>query len=62
MIRHPIYLAYGLLLLSLLGWAEYRGWSFLSVNEVKNVPKTVRDNPGAYRSHYRGSPRFFGGK
>ena len=62
MIRHPIYLSYGLLLLGLLSMAEYRGWSFLRVNEVKNVPKTVRDNPGAYRSHYRAYPRYFGGK
>ncbi len=57
-----IYLGYGLLLFSLLGVTQYRGWSLQSVEEVKNVPKTVRDNPGAYRSHYRGSPRFFGGK
>jgi len=60
--QHPLYLAYGALLLGLLGAAEYRGWSFLGVNEVKNVPKSVRDNPGAYRSHYRAFPRFFGGK
>ena len=43
--------------------AEYRGWSFCTrVNEVKNVPKTVRDNPGAYRSHYGGYSRYVGGK
>ena len=59
---HPIYLAYGLLLLGLTGLAEYRGWSLHSVNEVKNVPKSVRDNPGAYRSIYSGSPRYIGGK
>jgi hypothetical protein len=62
MIQNPLYLAYGALLLMLLGAAEYRGWSPLSVSEVKNVPKSVRDNPGVYRSHYRGAPRFFGGK
>ncbi len=60
--RHPLYLLYGVALLGLVGLAEYRGWSFTSVNEVKNVPKTVRDNPGAYRSHYRYFPRYFGGK
>ncbi len=60
--RHPLYLLYGVALLGLVGRAEYRGWSFTSVNEVKNVPKTVRDNPGAYRSHYRYFPRYFGGK
>ena len=61
--HHPIYLAYGALLLGLVGFAEYRGWSpFSSVNEVKNVPRTVRDNPGAYRSHYSYLPRYIGGK
>jgi hypothetical protein len=61
MTRHPLYLAYGALLLGLTGWAEYRGWSLSSVNEVKQVPKSVRDNPGVYRSHYV-PYRYFGGK
>jgi hypothetical protein len=62
MIKHPLFLAYGFAVLSLVGWAEYRGWSFSRVNEIRNVPKSVRDNPGSYRSHYWGYPRFFGGK
>jgi hypothetical protein len=60
--RNPLYMAYGVVLLGLLGAAQYTGWSFQKVNEVKNVPKTVRDNPGAYRSHYGGYYRYFGGK
>lgn len=60
--RHPIYAAYGILMLVLTGFAEFSGWSLLRVNEVKNIPKTVRDNPGAYRSHYGGYTRYFGGK
>jgi hypothetical protein len=60
--RNPLYMAYGVVLLGLLGVAQYTGWSFQKVNEVKNVPKTVRDNPGAYRSHYGGYYRYFGGK
>ena len=60
--RHPIYLIYSLVLLGFTGFAEYRGWSFTRVSEVKNVPKTVRDNPGAYRSHYGFYPRYIGGK
>mgnify|MGYP001144631569 CR=1 FL=1 len=60
--KHPLYLVYGLALLGLTGLAEYRGWSLLRVNEVKNVPKSVRDNPGVYRSHYGYIPRFFRGK
>jgi hypothetical protein len=62
MIKHPIYSAYAVLLLGLVGFAEYRGWSLSRFNEVKNVPKTVRDNPGAYRSHYALYPRYIGGK
>ncbi|MGH9672302.1 MAG: hypothetical protein ACRD44_03915 [Bryobacteraceae bacterium] len=59
--KHPLYLAYGALLLGLSGWAQFRGWSFSGVNEVKQVPKSVRDNPAAYRSHYV-PYRYFGGK
>jgi hypothetical protein len=62
MIRHPFYLLYGLSLLGLVATAEYRGWSFLQVNEIRNVPKSVRDNPGVYRSIYRPYPRWIGGK
>lgn len=62
MLKHPIYLLYGIALLSTLAVAEYRGWSFTSVNEIQNVPKTIRDNPGSYRAHYGYLPRYFGGK
>lgn len=60
--RHPFYLVYGLALLGLTGLAEYRGWSLARVNELRDVPKSVRDNPGAYRSHYMYYPRHIGGK
>ena len=60
--NYPGYLIYGMLLLMGVTWAEYRGWSMSSVSQVKNVPKTVRDNPGAYRSHYGFYPRYVGGK
>ena len=60
--RYPLYLLYGLLLLGTTSMAEYRGWSLTTMNQVKNVPKTVRDNPGAYRSHYGFYPRYVGGK
>jgi hypothetical protein len=62
MLRYPGYLTYGLVLLTGLTWAEYRGWTMSGVNQVKNVPKTVRDNPGAYRSHYGFYPHYVGGK
>jgi hypothetical protein len=58
----PFFLLYGMLLLGMVGTAEFRGWSFLSYNQVKNVPKSVRDNPGSYRSIYGYYPRYIGGK
>lgn len=60
--RNPLYLIYGVVVLGLLGFAEYRGWTWQSVNEAQVAPKTVRDNPGAYRPHYGYFPRYFGGK
>ncbi len=60
--RHPFYMVYGLVLLGLVTMAEFRGWSLTSVNEMKDVPKSIRDNPGAYRAHYAFYPRYFGGK
>ena len=62
--KHPLYLLYGVLLLGWMGLAAYSGRPFVAAhgNEVKNVPKTVRDNPGAYRSHYGYYPRYVGGK
>ena len=60
--RHSAYLVYGLLLLTGVTFAEYRGWTLTRVNQVKDVPRTVRDNPGAYRAHYAYFPRYVGGK
>jgi hypothetical protein len=60
--RHPLYAIYGVLVLGFAAMAQYQGWSLTRVNEVRNIPKTVRDNPGAYRSHYAGYYRYFGGK
>ena len=60
--RQLAYVIYGAALVGLLGTAEYRGWSFLRTSEVKNVPRSVRDNPGAYRSPYSGGGRYMRGK
>ena len=46
------FLIIGLLGLSLFATAEYRGWSFTSYDEVKGIPKSVRNNPGSYHSFY----------
>ena len=57
-----LYLLFGLSVLAGAGVADYRGLSLLRPTEIKNVPKSIRDNPDAYRSLYRGSARSFGGK
>jgi hypothetical protein len=51
--KHPIYTIFGALLLGLIFAAEVRGWTPMRPTEVKNVPRSIRDNPGAYRPHYR---------
>ena len=60
--RYPGYLIYSLLLLTAVTLAEYRGITLDRVNQVKDVPRTVRDNPGAYRPSYGFDPRYVGGK
>lgn len=57
-----IYLFYGVLMLIALSVCAYRGWSFTKVNEVKNVPMSIRDNPGSYRSVYNSYHHYTGGK
>ena len=57
-----LYLAYGFLVLGSVGFAEYRGMSLDTINELKNVPRSVRDNPGSYRSVYAGYHHYTGGK
>ena len=49
-------------MLAVVSLAEYRGWSLNRVDEVKNVPKSVRDNPGSYRSVYGYYHHYTGGK
>ena len=60
--RHPIYLVFGLVVLATVAAAELRGWTLLRATEVRNVPRSIRDNPGAYRTIYRGGGRYMGGK
>ena len=47
------YVVFGGLVLAALTWAHYTGWGPGDVTEAKG-PKTVRDNPGSYRSTYGG--------
>jgi hypothetical protein len=56
------FLIYGLVVLALVSVAEARGWSLDKVDQVPNVPKSVRDNPGSYRSVYGFYHHYTGGK
>ena len=61
--RNLLYLIYSLGLVGGATWLERTGWSmFNDVDEARNVPRSIRDNPGAYRSIYRYYPRYIGGK
>lgn len=61
MVRN-MFLLYGIAVLGAVSLAEYRGWSLNRVDEVMNVPKSVRDNPGSYRSVYGYYHHYTGGK
>lgn len=61
MIRR-MFLIYGLVVLGAAAFAEYRGWSLNRIDEVPNVPRSVRDNPGSYRSVYGYYHHYTGGK
>jgi hypothetical protein len=56
------YLAYGVIVMLLAAYGGYRGWSFATVNEIRNVPSSIRDNPGSYRSVYGAYHHYTGGK
>ena len=60
--KNPLFMIYGVMLLGLSSFAQYSGWSFSRISEQKVLPKSIRDNPGAYRSTYGGYSRYIGGK
>jgi hypothetical protein len=60
--HYPGFLLYSMMLLGGATYAEYRGYSLTPVTRVSNIPRTVRDNPGAYRSVYGNYTRYTGGK
>lgn len=57
-----LYLGYCLLVLGGAAFAQYSGWSLDRISQLKNVPKSVRENPGSYRSIYGGYHHYVGGK
>jgi hypothetical protein len=61
-LKNPFFALYGLVLLGLTGYAQYSGFSLSRINQQKVLPKSIRDNPGAYRPMYSGYSRYIGGK
>ncbi len=57
-----IYTIWGAAVLLLLAVAQYSGWSLTSTNNGKTNPRSVRANPGAYRSPYYLPGRTLRGK
>jgi hypothetical protein len=41
---------------------EWRGWTFGRARHQQVLPRSVRENPGAYRTVYRGPYRYLRGK
>jgi hypothetical protein len=59
--RLAILMLLGLTIVGTARTADVRGWLGRTTT-MQNVPRSIRDNPGAYRSLYAGGPRSFGGK
>lgn len=62
MMRHPLFTLFGLALIGGATVAEYFGWGLSRADRINTNPRTIRDNPGIYRSIYRGYTRYSGGK
>jgi hypothetical protein len=57
-----VYAIWGVAVLMLLGTAQWRGWALGSSTSTQNNPRSVRANPGAYRSPYYIPGRSMRGK
>lgn len=60
--RHPLFLMYGMLVLLTAGYGSWAGWNLFSPRGRVISPRSVRDNPGAYRPIYSTYRRYSGGK
>lgn len=58
----PFYLLFGALVIGGVAWADLRGWTPIRPGEARVAPRSVRENPGAYRSVYGTSARYRLGK
>ena len=60
--KNPIFLVYGILVMGFSSFAQFTNMSLFRPRQSMVSPKTIRDNPGAYRSTYGGYSRYTGGK
>jgi hypothetical protein len=57
-----LFATYAVILAGLVATAQLQGWCFADYSKIPNVPPTVRNNPGSYRSHYSYHYTRIGGK
>ncbi len=50
------FMIWGSLILAALTYGTFTGAGFTQYDEIKDVPKSIRDNPGVYRSVYSRVP------
>jgi hypothetical protein len=50
------FMVFGALVLSAFAYGTYTGASFTRYEEIRDVPKSIRNNPGVYRSIYSRVP------
>lgn len=57
-----LYTGWIVLVLAVLGYAQYTGFTFSSATVAKTNPRSIRDNPGSYRPSYYFPGRVLRGK
>lgn len=50
------FFVFGPIVLAFFAYATYSGFGGTGYNEIKDVPKSIRNNPGVYRSVYARYP------
>ena len=60
--RPPLYAILGTLVLGGAAFAQFSGWTLSRPREERATPRSIRENPGAYRPVYVGGYRYMRGK
>ncbi len=59
---YKLFQIYGIAVMALLALAHWTGWAWVDLDRLRDVPRSVRDNPGSYRSVYTHYTHYTGGK